>query len=553
MKKSTIIILAAILALNSSMAQTLEEGKKFFYYERYKSARESLQKFVNTNPDNEEAIYWLGESMIMPENRTAKDLSDAKALYQSKLSNSKNNLIMAGIGHIELIEGKIQDARNHFEAAVSLSQGNNIAVLNAIGFANGNPDAVNGDPQYAIQKLKQATQIKKFNDPDVLVNLGDAYRMAGDGGNAVLSYQAALAIDSKYARAHYRIGKVYQSQGRGQESIFMEHYQNAMSVDPAYAPVYANLFNYYYETNVPLASDYFEKWQANSDVDDKSCYYRAVLKYAQGFFMEAISKADECITAEGKEALPLLYNLKANAYNKMKDSVHTIENYAEYFKRQVSEKITSLDYLEYAKNLLKIPGNEAQAGLFIDKAVAMDSVEANKVQYLKSVAQAYETKKSFKEAADWYNKILAIKKNPGKLDLYNTGYNYYKGQSYDTASYFFKLYAQKYPDDIFGHFMSGKAGWIIDSTLQLGLANPGFERTIQIGLTDTVKYKSQLITSYKYFATYSANINKDKVVAVQYLDKVLALDPADVESLNNKAILSKPSPAQKPKEATKKP
>jgi tetratricopeptide (TPR) repeat protein len=332
----------------------------------------------------------------------------------------------------------------------------------------------------------------------------------------------------------------------------MEHYQNAIASDPAYAPVYANLFNYYYETNVPLASDYFEKWQANSDVDDKSCYYRAVLKYAQGFFMEAVSKADECIAAEGDKPFPLLYNLKANAFNKLKDSIHTVENYAEYFKRQVPEKITSLDYLECAKNLLKIPGNEMQAGIFIDKAVAMDSVEANKVQYLKSVAQAYESKKSFKEAADWYNKILSIKKNPGKLDLYNTGYNYYKGQAYDTASYFFKMYAQKFPDDIFGHFMSGKTGWIIDSTLQNGLANPGFERTIQIGLTDLVKYKSQLMTSYKYFATYNANINKDKAAAIQYLDKVLALDPADAEALNNKAILSKSSAPQKPKEAPKK-
>jgi hypothetical protein len=63
---------------------------------------------------------------------------------------------MAGIGHVELLEGKIQDARNHFEAAISLSQGKNIAVLNAIGFANGNPDSKNGDAKYAIDKLKQA-------------------------------------------------------------------------------------------------------------------------------------------------------------------------------------------------------------------------------------------------------------------------------------------------------------------------------------------------------------------------------------------------------------
>jgi tetratricopeptide (TPR) repeat protein len=543
------------LLTNSVFAQTVEQGKKFLYYERFKSAKDAFQKTLATDPNNEEAIYYLGQSMILPDDVTPKDIADAKALYQSKLSVSNSQLLMAGIGHIELLEGKTQDARNHFEAAISLSQGKNIAVLNAIGFANGNPDSKNGDALYAIDKLKQATLIKKFNDPEVLVNLGDAYRKNDDGGNAIQSYQAALVLNPKYARANYRIGKLYQSQGKGQESIFMEHFDNAIANDPLYAPVYANLFNYFYESNVLKAADYFEKWLANSDEDYKSCYYRAALKYAQGYFMDAISKADECIATAGANPYPNLFGLKANAYNRLKDSINAIQNYAEYFKHQSVDKITSGDYLEYAKNLLKISGNEAQAGLFVDKAVALDSVEANKVQYLKSIAQAYEIKKNYKDAADWYKKILSIKKNPGKVDLYNTGYNYYKGSAYDSAISIFNVYSQKFPDDIFGFFMTGKTSWIIDSTLQLGLANAAFEKTIQIGMTDTVKYKSQLITSYRYFASYNANIKKDKVVAVSYLDKILSLDPADAEANANKAILTAApkSAAQKPKPAAQKP
>jgi len=543
------------LLTNSVFAQTVEQGKKFLYYERFKSAKDAFQKTLATDPNNEEAIYYLGQSMILPDDVTPKDIADAKALYQSKLSVSNSQLLMAGIGHIELLEGKTQDARNHFEAAISLSQGKNIAVLNAIGFANGNPDSKNGDALYAIDKLKQATLIKKFNDPEVLVNLGDAYRKNDDGGNAIQSYQAALTLNPKYARANYRIGKLYQSQGKGQESIFMEHFDNAIANDPLYAPVYANLFNYFYESNVLKAADYFEKWLANSDEDYKSCYYRAALKYAQGYFMDAISKADECIATAGANPYPNLFGLKANAYNRLKDSINAIQNYAEYFKHQSVDKVTSGDYLEYAKNLLKIPGNEAQAGLFVDKAVALDSVEANKVQYVKSIAQAYEIKKNYKDAADWYKKILSIKKNPGKVDLYNTGYNYYKGSAYDSAISIFNVYSQKFPDDIFGFFMTGKTSWIIDSTLQLGLANAAFEKTIQIGMTDTVKYKSQLITSYRYFASYNANIKKDKVVAVSYLDKILSLDPADAEANANKEILtaSPKSAAQKPKPAAQRP
>jgi tetratricopeptide (TPR) repeat protein len=545
------LMVFALLVLNSAFAQTIEIGKQQVYYERYKSAKETFQKLVAVNPNDDVAIYWLGQAMILPDDVTSKDISEAKALYQSKLSIPNNFLIMVGIGQIELMEGKIQDARSRFETAVSLTAGKNLAVLNAIGFANGNPDSKNGDAAYAIEKLKQATQLKKFNDPEVLVNLGDAYRKNMDGGNADQSYKAALTLNPNYARANFRLGKLYQSQGRGQESIFMEFYDKAIASDPAFAPVYSTLFNYYYETNVAKAAEYFEKWQSNSDVDYKTCYYRAALKYAQGYFMEAITKSDECINETKENPYPNLFGLKANAYNRLKDSVHAVESYAEYFKRQSQEKITSGDYVEYAKNLLKIPGNEAQAGLIIDKAVSMDSIETNKVQYLKAVAQAYESRKRFVEAADWYSKIVAIKKNPSKYDLNTTAFNYYKGGDYQKSIAAFTMSANKFTDDPYAYNMIGKASWAIDTTMEQGLANVAFEKTIQLSIVDTIKYKPQLMTAYKYFVAYYANIKKDKDMALSYVEKALALDPNDAEAkMYKEAITAKPT-TTKPKEGKK--
>ncbi len=541
-----------LLVLNTAFAQTIELGKQQVYYERYKSAQETFQKLVAANPNDDVAIYWLGQSMILPDDASAKDISAAKALYQSKLALPNNFLIMVGIGQIELMEGKLQDARSRFETAVSLTAGKNLAVLNAIGFANGNPDSKNGDAAYAIEKLKQATQLKKFNDPEVLVNLGDAYRKNMDGGNADQSYKAALNLNPNYARANFRLGKLYQSQGRGQESIFMEFYDKAIASDPAFAPVYSTLFNYFYETNVTKAAEYFEKWQSNSDVDYKTCYYRAALKYAQGFFMEAITKSDECINENKENPYPNLFGLKANAYNRLKDSIHAVESYAEYFKRQSPEKITSGDYVEYAKNLLKIPGNEAQAGLIIDKAVSMDSIESNKVQYLKTVAQAYESKKRFVEAADWYNKIVAVKKNPSKFDLNTTAFNYYKGGDYQKSIVAFTASANKFTDDPYAYNMIGKASWAIDTTMEQGLANTAFEKTIQLSMVDSVKYKPQLMTAYKYFVAYFANIKKDKDMALSYVEKALALDPNDAEAkMYKEAITAKPTSTSKPKEGKK--
>ncbi|MEO6670458.1 MAG: tetratricopeptide repeat protein [Ferruginibacter sp.] len=543
--KVGVMFLTGLLFANFIQAQTIDEGKKFIYYERYKSAKDVFQKILTANPNSEEAAYWMGQALISPDDRSAKDLTDAKTLYQTKLTANPNSaLLIAGIGHIELLEGKTQDARNHFEAAISLSQGKSIPVLNAVGLANANFDSKNGDAAYAIDKLKQATQIKKFNDPDVYMNLGDAYRKFQDGGNAILSYQAALALDPKYARANYRIGKVYQTQGPGQESIFMKYYNDAIAQDQAYAPAYGNLYNYYYSTNVPKSAEYLERWLANSDDDPKACYYRAAIKYAQGLFNEGITKANECITSGGATPYPNLYGLIAYSYNRLNDTVNAKKYFEEYFKRQDSTKIGGGDYSTFAGLLLRFPGNEQQAGLYMDKAVGIDSIESNKVSYLKSIAVVYETQKKYKEAAEWYKKVLTVKKNPGKTDLYYAGYDYYRAGQFDSSIAIFTSYSEKFPDDMFGPYMIGKSNAGIDSTGALGIAVAPYEKAISIGesAADITKVKDYLMGAYKYFIEYYYNVKKDKKTSLVYIEKALALDPLDTQLQTNKEFITKNDP-----------
>lgn len=544
------MLLAAIFVANITFGQSLEDGKSFMYYERYNSAKDVFQKLLTANPANEEAAYWLGQAIISSDDRTDKDVADAKKLYQDKLTATPNSpLLIAGMGHIELIEGKKQDARNRFETAISLSQGKSIPVLNAIGYANGNPDSKNGDAAYAIEKLKQATQIKKFNDADVYANLGDAYRKFADGGNAILSYQAALAINPKYARAPYRIGKVYQTQGPTQESIYMKYFNDAIAMDPKYAPVYANLFNYFYETNVTKSAEYLDKWLSNSDDDPKACFYRASMKYAQGLFNDALLKADECIAKESSNPYPNLYGLKALAYKRLKDTLNAKAMYEEYFKVQLPEKIGAGDYSSYATLLLQFPGNEAKVAELVQKAVALDSVEANKVSYIKSLAQSYEAQKNTKDAAIWYGKIVDLKKNYSNVDLFNAGYNFYASNELDSSNKYFTLYTVKYPEDIMGYYMLGNANAIIDSTNALGLAVPYYRKTVEIGelAPDKPNAKTRLMNAYKFFVGYYYNTKKNQDSALIFVDKALALDPTDANMISNKEFISKNDPNAPPK------
>jgi len=546
--KSGLLIFMGLLLSNVMKAQSLDEGRKFLYYEKYKSAKNVFDKLVAANPNDVDATYWLGQTLIGME-----DIEGAKALYQKTLAaNSNSPLLLAGMGHVELLQGKPQDARSRFETALSLSQNKSVPVLNAVGYANSNPDSKNGDGNYAVDKLKLATSIKGMKDPDVFVNLGDAYKKIGDGGKAQLAYESALALNPNYARAPYRIGKIYQTQGSGQEEIYMKYFNEAIAKDPAYAPVYKNLSDLYYNTNVTKSAEYLDKYLANTDDDPKNCYYQASMKYAQGLFTEAITKADQCLAAP--QPYWKLYGIIAYAQNKLGDSVKAKASFDQYFAKAKPEQIGMGDYSTYATVLLKFPGNDSLAGTYVDKAVSLDSVEANKVTYLKTVASYYEGQKKFKEAADWYNKIIAVKKNLTKTDLYNAGYNYFRSGIYQPSIDVFNLYSQKFPDDPFGYYMIGKANWAIDSTMTQGLANPSFEKAIEVGQVDRNKNKNQLIGSYKYFVAYYANIKKDKAMAINYCDSVLAIDPADAEALNNKTVIGQMNmnaPAPKKGSATK--
>ena len=404
--KSIVLFLVCVIFAGATFAQSIDDGKKFLYYERYKSGKDVFQKLAAANPSDEVAAYYLGQAMIGLE-----DIAGAKALYQQKLAaNSSSALLTAGMGNIALLEGNAADAKNRFDAAISLSGGKRIDVLNAVSAPNSDPEVKNGDASYAVDKLKQATMLKGFKDPEVLANLGDAYRKIGDGGNAILSYDAAIALNPNYARGYYRKGRLYQSQGTAQEPLYIGLYNTAIAKDPNYGPVYNTLYNYYYETNVPLSAQYLDKLLAVSDDDPKACYLRASIKYAQGLFADAITQANTCISAGGSNVYANIYGVKALAYNRLGDSLNAKASYEEYFSKQLPDKIGGGDYAAYAMILLKFPGNEAQAATYVEKAVAMDSLEANKVNYLKTLATAYRNQKDFAQSATWFNKVLDVKK-----------------------------------------------------------------------------------------------------------------------------------------------
>lgn len=540
MKHTIRFMVAAVVLCNVAFAQSVEDGRKLLYYEKYSSAKETLEKALASKPGDVGTAYWLGQTLI-----ALNDLAGAKKVYQTALqANGSEPLLLVGMGHVELLEHKGNDARQRFETAISLSKGKDVDVLNAVGRANAN--APDGDAKYAIEKLTQATEVRKFKEPFVYINMGDAYRKLLDGGAAVTSYQKALTLDEKLASAEYKIGKIYVTQGNEQSSIFLRHFEKAVELDPAYAPAYYDLYVYWYSRDVNKARDYFAKYKANTDFTPSVEAEEISLVYASGDFKGAIEKADEKLKSDGDKASAKLYRVKAYAYEKLGDSLNALQNMELFFAKGDSTLFLPDNYVKMAQISAKFPDKLSQADSYFNKAIALDTLMKNKVEYATAASNMYKKINNRAKSAAWLTKILNIDTGYGKLELFYAGWENFYGEQYQTADSVFGLYKSKYPDDMQGYYGGFRTRWAIDSTMEQGLPVEDALKFAEIAGQDSVKNKSALMLAYGYLAGYNANQLKDYAKAIFFLDKMLGLDPTNVDAKNNRDIMQKALEQPKP-------
>jgi tetratricopeptide (TPR) repeat protein len=539
MKRSLSLAFLAIVFVQQVFAQSLDEGKKFMYYERFNSAKEVFTKLLEANPKNEDAAYWLGQAYLGLE-----DDAMAKKTYQTALQNNPTSpILLAGMGQIELIENKTTDARNHFDMAVNNSKSKNIDVLHAVGRAN--TYTKTGDANYGIELMQKATTLKGFKDPAVFITIGDAYRKLVNGGDAVVAFKNALLLNPSLAAAKHKEGLIYESQKN--KEYFLPAYEEAVKMDPNYGPALYSLYVYWYFRDVARAEEYLNKYIAVIDADPQNDYYRIDLKYASGQFAEAITKSDELINKVGVNVIkPRIYRLKAYSYYKVGDFVNAKMSSDEFFKRAHDHDIVPKDYELQGDITAATAGSEAEAYAFYEKAMDADSLAENKAAYLQKAVDLAKKQKDKIATAYWLQKQFNTKKSPTNVDLYNLGRAYFDAGSEGDFSYYskadstFAIYETKYPDQAFGPYWRARSNWGIDTSMMNGMANPHFEKFLQIATTgkDSVSFRPQIKVAYKYFIGYNIFIKKDYKAAIEFCDKNLAIDPADPEAKEYKRQLT---------------
>jgi tetratricopeptide (TPR) repeat protein len=538
MKRTLSLFFVALVLVSNAFAQSLEEGKKFMYYERFASAKDVFQKLVAAKPADAEAAYWLGQAYLGLE-----DVANAKKTYQTAMAaNATAPLLLAGMGQIQLMEGDAAGARNNFEMAVNNTKSKDIEVLHAVGRANVNAKA--GDANYAVMQMMKATTLKGFKDASLWLTISDAHRKNVNGGEAVMALKNALLINPNLAAAKYKEGVIYESQKN--REFFLPAYEEAIRMDPAYGPAQYAMYRYWYFRDVVKAEGYLNGFIGAIDPDPQNDYYKIDLKYASEKFADAAKMSDDLIAKVGADVIrPRIYRLKAYSYYKLGDVANAKASIDEFFKKAKPEDIVPKDYEVLGDIMAATPGSEAQSYAYYEKAMEADTSSENKASYLQKAVDFAKKQKDKKAIAYWLEKQYNTKKNPSNLDLYNLGRAIFDAGSDDFSYYakadqIFTTYIEKYPDQAYGYYWRGRCNWNIDSGMDKSMANSHFEKFIQIATTskDSVNFRPQVKIAYLYFIGYNTAIKKDVKAAIEFCDKVLAIDPNDARALDFKRQLT---------------
>lgn len=540
MRYSKMGLLALLLAFGFvANAQAVNEAKKHIHTRKHNTAKSTLRKALESDPNNPELVYWLVQAYF--DHKDPKGAKDVLLKYMSgPLGN--NPLLLVAMGQSEIHDKKLDEARQRFETAISLTKGKDVAVFNAIGKAC---LEAGGDAAYGIEKLKMATAIKGFRDPMTYIYMGDLYRVLMNGGGAVSSYENALMLDPKNAMAKHKIGKIYLTQGNEQKDIFLQKFSDAILDDPTFSPALYDMYVYFFSRDVNKAVEYFNKYKEHAEPGPALDYEEASLQFASGNFKNAIVKSDGLLQSQGDSADPRLYRLKAYSFDKLGDSLNAFNNLEIFFQKTTPDHIHPENYLIAAYNAAKLNQDPAKVEYYFNKAIDFDTTVENKLDYTRKAADFFKRTNNTSRSADWMIRVFQANPKKSKVDLYNAGFENFKAGEYMRADSLFKLYKEAYPNEVYGHYWSFRSLSVVDSTMELGLAIPDCEKFVSIAQADSLRNKSTLITAYGYLAGYSANMKKDLEKAAEYLGKIINLDPNNQDAIKNRDIIYKALAAAK--------
>lgn len=492
----------------------------------------ALEQMANATPSSYN-LYYLGLAQV----RLGQKDKALATFEKGIAANDKDGLNYAGKGHVRLLEKNPTDAKVNLDKALQVSKSKDVNVLKAVA------EAYLTDTKYlldAINLLNKAAGINN-TDPEVHMLLGDALIMQNpqNAGPSVTAYEKAGRVDQKYAKPHYKVGKLYQ-RAKNLE-IAITSYEQAIKIDPEFAPAYKELGQIaYLNKESAKAVQMYEKYISLTENPGDAKFQLAFFYFMNKQYDKANSIFQEVTTNPNVPAVA--YKFYALSLIQQGKGPEAVSMFEKYFQKAKPEEIQGGDYADYAKVQLetKTKAGDSLANEYFARAITMDTTIGPEVMELH--AETLLKRRKLPEAIKAYQQLMAARKQPMSADLFNIGRAYYMNEQFVEADSAFTELSQRQPTMTVGYLWAGKARQHIDSTGTQGLAKPMYEQVVEKASTNPEKYKKDLIEAYDYLGTYTLQIEKNVVKSKEYFEKILAIDPNYARAKEFMKEINKPAP-----------
>ena len=544
MNKLKFFSVALLASTFVSQAQDINQAKKALDAEQFESAKSILKSIIKQKPSNGAAYYTLGNVYL---NQSVED--SAKIYFQNGLKVSEDaKLNYIGLGQIDLDNNDLAAAEAKFDLAIKDIKKKDFQEY--IYIARAYMNAKKPDYKSALAILNRA-DVKNSQDPQMQLALGDAYYGDGKQNEAYVAYRNAFQADNTLLRAKMQLGVLLKGAKSYDEAL--KAYNEVIAINPNYGPVYRELAETYYKiarnkpsqaaANYKTAIGHYDKYMSLTDYSIHSRMRRADFLILIEDYVALEAEANKMIELD--KVNPRIYRyLGYAAYRN--DNLDLAIKSLENFITSPANKTISLDYLYLGLTKIKkatsadglsINPTSFNAGLIdVKKAVEMDPLV---VQDLVEVGKNLFGKKLYKEAAMIFEVGSNLTESKSYLDdnVYYGLSIYYANNAKDVkidavalqkADAAFEKVLVASPTYYEAYLYRARTNRLLEKD---DLMTKNYEEYVAkvsaLGSEETAKpaVKTKFIEAYNNIAASYANT--DKVKAIEYFNKTLAIDPSN--------------------------
>ena len=427
------------------------------------------------------------------------------------------------------------------------SQAPNVAKLAEVAFKKNkkNPEAILKIAQafYAQKDTANARKYAnlsneagkpKYQFAPAYLLLGDIEASYGtDGGKAASYYNQAITFNPKNPEGYKKWAMVYRKISPTQAAKKLEEMKVQCpdeDIDAFKGHIFmlANDEKQAYENYVKADINKLDKLGLNEFV---RC------SYFTGHFADAVRAAEAGIKLEPRNPtfnrIAMFANYELKNYDAAKSYIH------KYFYETDSAKVSEYDHF-YTALIYQALEDKANMYAHYDKALELvnDQSMIKRWAILKSVSDSYLKEKEFENAIKYYDQYLACKPDVNSDDMEGVAKIYSKYADEDEArkAEFIKkaiaayhAMAEKFPvQSTYAAYQCATMNNKLDKNGEKGLAKPDYQKVVELleAKADRTKGEDIMLKySLHYLMSNAFLYGKNKALAKEYANKILAIDP----------------------------